>query len=63
MSPGVEAQLLQAYVRLLSERRHYCHLLTCDSRSVRALIIQQAENRFNLMQRRKREDAAVDVGP
>lgn len=63
MSPDVEAQLLQAYVRLLSERGHYCRLLTCDSRTVRVLIIQQAENRFNLMQRRKREDAAVDVGP
>eukprot|EP00965_Chrysotila_dentata_P140403 4641783-Pleurochrysis_carterae.AAC.1 len=31
MSPDVEAQLLQAYVRLLSERGHYCRLLTCDS--------------------------------
>eukprot|EP00965_Chrysotila_dentata_P253055 6211041-Pleurochrysis_carterae.AAC.1 len=63
LTPETEANLLQAYVKLLCDRGHYCRLLTCDARTVRVLVIQQAENRFNLTQRRKRADAAEKVGP
>eukprot|EP00965_Chrysotila_dentata_P046290 1538864-Pleurochrysis_carterae.AAC.1 len=54
--------LLWAYARVLNERGHYCKLLTADSRTVWVLILQQAQNRYNLLQRRKRSAAKEDVG-
>lgn len=63
LSAEQQAMLLRAYVRVLNERGHYCKLLTADARTVRVLILQQAENRYNLLQRRKRSAAKEDVGP
>eukprot|EP00965_Chrysotila_dentata_P212551 6187108-Pleurochrysis_carterae.AAC.1 len=58
-----QAVLLQAHVRALNERGHYVRLLTADARTVRVLILQQAENRYNIVQRRKRAAAEEHVGP
>eukprot|EP00965_Chrysotila_dentata_P061649 2041541-Pleurochrysis_carterae.AAC.1 len=42
-----QTELLQAYVRALNTRGHYCRLLTVDARTMRVLILQQAEKKYD----------------